>query len=86
MKKAGVMAIFGLWFLLQGGTAYASVFDWPVLSQGSAVVTCIVTDAGKILTSVVSHLSAIAVETFQTVGQCLIYTTAKVTPLPDVPE
>ena len=81
MKK---MVLVGLLLsgLLFGSprTAYASVLDWPVVSQVSNVVRCVIADSGAILSSLVTHATAFTKETLTTVGECLLYTTQQVTP------
>lgn len=86
MKRVLLAAVFYAAMMCGVARAEAGVLDWPIISQGNAVVKCLAADSGTIVISLVTHLSAFAVETFKTVGQCLIYTTAKLTPLPDVPE
>ena len=76
--KQGLLVV-GL-LLVLAGRAEASVLDWPVVSQASNVVRCIVSDAGTIGKSFITHASGFVVETFTTVGECLLYVANQVTP------
>ena len=78
MKK--LIVVIGLGVCLMAGRAEASVLDWPVVSQLSNVVRCVVVDAGTIGKSFVTHASGFAVETLVTVGKCLLYIGDQVVP------
>lgn len=83
MKKAGWLVSVVVCWSLWTCNAEAGVTDWPVVSQLVNVVRCVISDAGKITTSLVSHATAFSVETLQTVGQCLIYTAGQATGVGD---
>ena len=85
MKMTRMVLVWGVWFTLFGGTVYAeaSVLGWPVISQVKNVVFCVVSDAGKITTSLVTHATGFATETLKTIGDCLIYVAGQVTGTPD---
>lgn len=80
------LVLWGLvvcWALPGTSTCEAVVLDWPILKQGSNVVRCLVSDVGKITTSLVTHATGFATETLETVGQCLIYVAGQATGVPD---
>lgn len=81
MKRVMLVAVFFLAMCFgRSARVEASVLDWPVLSQVSNVVRCVISDAGTIGKSIITHATAVVVEVSQTVGKCLIYIGSQVTP------
>lgn len=87
MKKLVFVGFMVAWLSLGSQTAYAwsigSVATLPVIAQVVNVVKCVVADSGKITASLVTHAQGFAVETLETVGQCLIYTARQATGVGD---
>ena len=75
MKK--MVLVVGLTLMLCG-TAEAGVTDWPVVGQIVRVGQCVVVGAGKLVTSLLSHLGAWGSEALTTVGKCALDTTKEV--------
>lgn len=85
MRRMAFVLWVGLlwWWLLPTSTAYAGVTEWPVVRQLVNVGKCVVSDAGTITASAVTHLFGFLRDTAKTVSDCLVYSAGQVTGVGD---
>mgnify|MGYP001600134843 CR=1 FL=1 len=70
MKRFVVGTMLVMWLAMSPMQAEAGVSDWPVIGQVVRVTTCVVSDAGKLLGSLLSHLGSWGADVLRSVGQC----------------
>lgn len=76
------LGFLGFW-MTPMSTASAAWTEWPVVSQVTNVVRCVVTDAGAITGYWISAAVTATTQTLTRVGQCLLYVTDEVTDFGD---